>query len=537
MDRTAAQLIAFAAGPENMERRAAAMLLMAELKLDDAKALAAAEAALASSTILQEFGLRYFEKLQPAAGLAALVALLDASDPGIRERVRRLVTSYGAPAVGAIAGAARDRAKPWLIGAIEILATIATEPALRVLANILARADLELTRAASDALHRTIRALDEAARPGFLKRILAVAARPDVAGNAPATLVFTRACGTLELPAARQWLLATADRPDPQLQGEALQALGACLRRERLLAKEVAALSKRLGDADFSRIVRPALDLLEGHHFGADAQRFLLQLRESPHVAVRAFALAKLGESDAPGAVRALLGSLDDADAVRRSAAGSLRKIPEARQALMKAFIAATDASTAFTMAETLATYGVAWRPPVLEQLWRRYVDAYEQEDRIHGAYFQFLRGAAPAFLAESLRKRSVALLKADRARDASRLRQLIRDLPDATPEDGYQLAFALLKSRRRGLQAPFRRPDPALDLLVGLDAATFPVATRLKRERALDAEELYAIGFALTESTGTGQRLGEELLEHLAKRLPRTKVGKSARNKLRLGA
>ena len=537
MDRTAAQLVAFAAGPANSERRAAAMLLMGELGLDDAKALATAQAALASPTILQEFALRYFEKLRPADGLGALVALLDAGDPGIRERVRRLVTSYGAPAVGAIAGAARERGKPWLLGAIEILTTIATEPALRAMANILARGDVELTRAASDGLHRTIRALDEGARAGFLKRILAIATRPDVAANAAATLVFTRAAAALELPDARQWLLATAERREPQLEGEALHALGACLRREKLVAKEVAALSKRLGDADFSRIVRPALDLLDGHHFGPDARGFLMELRESPHVAVRAFALAKLGESDARGAVRALVSSLDDADAVRRSAAGSLRKIPEARQALMKAFVTITDASTAFTMGETLAAYAVGWRPPVLEQVWRRYLDASEHEDRIQGAYFQFLRSVAPAFLAEALRKRSVALLKAGRARDAARLRQLIRDLPEATPEDGYQLAFALVKSRHRSLQTPFRRPDPALDLLVGLDSAAFPVATRLKRERALDAEELYAIGFALTESGGPGQRLGTELLEHLAKRLPRTKVGKSARNKLNLGA
>ena len=40
MDRTAAALIAFAAGPENLERRAAAILLLAELKLADAKTVA-----------------------------------------------------------------------------------------------------------------------------------------------------------------------------------------------------------------------------------------------------------------------------------------------------------------------------------------------------------------------------------------------------------------------------------------------------------------------------------------------------------------
>src|SRR6185503_15457121 len=128
--------------------------------------------------------------------------------------------------------------------------------------------------------------------------------RPEVATTPAARVVLIRACGALEQPAARQWLLAAADDADTQVRSEALHALAACLRGEKLLAKEVTAFSKRLADPDFSRVVRPALDLLEAHRFGADAQSFLLGLRESPHVAVRAFALAKLGESETPGAVK-----------------------------------------------------------------------------------------------------------------------------------------------------------------------------------------------------------------------------------------
>ncbi len=127
--------------------------------------------------------------------------------------------------------------------------------------------------------------------------------------------------------------------------------------------------------------------------------------------------------------------------------------------------------------------------------------------------------------------------MKAGRARDAGRLRQILRELPIATDEDAYQLALALVKTRRRGLDAPFRRPAPALDVLAALDERRFPTSTRLKRERALEPEELYAIGFALAETTGAAQRLGEELLEHLAKHQPRSRVGKSARNKLALSA
>lgn len=538
MDRTAAALIAFAHGPENLERRAAAMLLLAELRLTDAKALAAVTGALASDTVLQEYALRYVEKLRPAGAVAAVLPLLDAADPAVRDRTRRVLAAYGAPAIAPLARAAKSAGRAWLLGAVDVLATVGTTTAIDALVtSVVDHADAEVGRAAFDALHRRIRALDEPARAALLRQLLGAAARPEVGASSGARLLLVRACAAIGLPDARRWLLGEAIRKDDaHLRTEALAALAACIRHEKLLAKEVAGLLAMLDEPDSSRMVRPALELLQPHRFGADLQPVLLRLSESAHVAVRSFALAKLGESESPGALKALLGSLDDAEAVRRSAAGSLRKIPEARQALMKRFVTATDPSAAFTMAETLAGYGLPWRRPVLDAIWKRYHAAFVAEERIQGAFLHFLRAAVPDYLAEALRKESTRLLKAERPRDAARLRQIVRELPVATDDDAYQLALALVKTRRRGLDAPFRRPDAALDLFAEIEERGFPTATRLKRERSLAAEELYAIGFALAEGTAAARRLGEEILAHLAAREPRTKVGKSARNKLALG-
>lgn len=536
MDKTAAKLVAFARGPDNVERRAAAMLMLAELGIDSPEAVATATDAVASPTVLQEFALRYLEKLRPPDGVAALVPLLDTADTGMRERLRRLLVAYGSGAVPALAEAGRTAPKPWLAGAIEILAGIGTGPALRTMIELLTRGDSDLARVAVEALHRRIRGLGEKPRAHLLEHLLGAAQRPSAAKSLPARIAVVRTLADLGLPSARAWLLGQArGGEDPELRAEALRALAACVRHEKLLPKEVAALSTMLADSDFGRIVRPALDLLERYPFGKDAQAFLLGLTASPHVAVRSFALAKLGESDAPRAVSALLSSLNDADAVRRSAAGSLRKIPEARQALMKRFIAASDASSAFTMAETLAGYGLPWRRPTLEQIWRRYLKAVDGDDRIQGAYLQFLRAAAPDFAAEGLRKRVATLLRGGRPREAARACALLRELPSANAEDAYHMVLALLKARHRGLDAPIRRPDAALDLLVELEVAGFPASARLRRERSLTPEELYAVGFALAEDQGPGHRLAAELLGHLVRRFPRTKVGKAARNKLAL--
>ncbi len=536
MDKTAATLVAFAAGPENIERRAAAMLMLAELGIETPQAREVAAAAVGSPTVLQEYALRWFEKLRPEDGLPALVPLFDTADPGIRERVRRLVVDFGGVAVAAIAAFGKTAPRAWLPGAVEVLGAIGTGPAVRVLFELVARGDAELVRVAVEALHKRTRDLADKPRAQVLEHVLAAAIRPAVTASPVATTAAIRTLANLGLPGARAWLLAEATKGDaPETRAEALRALAACLRHEKLHAKEVSKVAAMLRDPDFPRVVRPALDLLDGHHFGKDDQAFLLGLRESPHVAVRSFALAKLGASEAPRAVSALLSSLDDAEAVRRSAAGSLSKIPEARQALMKRFVEATDASTAFTMAETLIRYGVPWRRPTLEQIWKLYVKAFEADDRIQGAFLQFLRTTAPDFAAESLRKQAASLLRAGRARDAARLRTLVREIPGSDAEDGYQLAVALLKTRRRGLDHPIRRPDAALDVLIEIEAAGFATGPRLRKERVLDAEELYAVGFALAETNLAGQAIAEDVLAHLAKKQPRTKIGKAAKNKLEL--
>lgn len=536
MDKTAATLVTFAAGPENIERRAAAMLMLAELGIDTPKAREVAAGAVASPTVLQEYALRWFEKLRPDEGLPALVPLFDAPDPGIRERVRRLVADFGGTAVAVIATVGKTAPRSWLSGAVEVLGTIGTGPAIRTLFELLARGDFDLVRLAAETLHKRTRDLGEKAKAQLLEHVVGAATRPAVAASPVATTAVIRTLANLGLAGARVWLLAEATRADaPETRAEALRALAACLRHEKLSAKEFAKIAPMLADPDFPRVVRPALDLLESRQFGKDDQTFLLGLQKSPHVAVRSFALSKLGTSEAPKAVSALLSSLDDAEAVRRSAARSLGEIPEARQALMKRFVEATDASAAFTMAETLIRYEVPWRKPTLEQIWKRYAKALEADDRIQGAFLHFLRATAPDFTAEALRKQATSFLRAGRARDAARLRTLVREIPGSDAEDGYQLALALVKTRKRGLDNPIRRPDAALDVLIEIETAGFATGPRLRKERALDADELYAIGFALAETNAAGQAIAEDVLAHLAKKLPRTKIGKAAKNKLEL--
>ena len=52
---------------------------------------------------------------------------------------------------------------------------------------------------------------------------------------------------------------------------------------------------------------------------------------------------------------------------------------------------------------------------------------------------------------------------------------------------------------------------------------------------RAADIVALRALGFSLAERSGQERGLGIDLLEHVAEKFPRNKIGKNAKNKLKM--
>ncbi|MGH7768865.1 MAG: hypothetical protein ACREQP_15575, partial [Candidatus Binatia bacterium] len=85
-------------------------------------------------------------------------------------------------------------------------------------------------------------------------------------------------------------------------------------------------------------------------------------------------------------------------------------------------------------------------------------------------------------------------------------------------------------------LKAHPQRPQPAVELLIDVYRnSAFPLLESLKKEKKLEPEDIFSLGFTFAERPGDERDLGRGLLEHLAARVPRTKIGKSAKNKLKL--
>ena len=222
---------------------------------------------------------------------------------------------------------------------------------------------------------------------------------------------------------------------------------------------------------------------------------------------------------------------------VRRDAAGrSLRKIPAARTALSKEFLACDDPGKAWAIAEILPTYEGKWRRDTLDGIWECLQAAIEAEERIQGAYLHFLKSVNVDYAYAQLAGRGAQLKKAKHYREAVKFLSPLKEFPAFGAEDRFILAVSQLKLHSHDVLPTARRHDSALDLLAELSrSSAFPLLQALKKERALEPQDLFYLGFSFAEGLAEERTLGEGILEFLAHRYPRTKIGKSAKNKLRL--
>ena len=102
--------------------------------------------------------------------------------------------------------------------------------------------------------------------------------------------------------------------------------------------------------------------------------------------------------------------------------------------------------------------------------------------------------------------------------------------------ETRYELSICNLKLSPKELGRQIRQEDHALRGLQGLIRSTsFNLLDRLRKERLLDANDFYYVGFHFGEGRPQEKAFGEALLEHVAKKWPSTKAGKAARSKLKL--
>lgn len=538
MDNTLQQLLNLVE-KGSVEQRCASLLVLGALKLENSRIIKTVAPVLDhSNPVLKDYALRYLEEVLPGAGIPLLLPLLDQPDREMQERVVRLLSRAGQKAVQPLLQSAPAASRLWQLNAARVLCAVRGKTAFKGLLQMLRSGTDDFNKAVCDLMIPAVREMDAKEQEMLYDEVEAFAAALDVNRERPAVVSSMRLLGQVGQPESRRWLFGflRAEHP-PVLRSHALVALLHCLRKQELRKDEYAKLFSLLGEAEFSDVTRLALELLDAHPLPEDSRPLLSHLLESPHEAVQKFALRKMGDFSSPATVRTLVQQLGDPDYKRRDiAARSLHKIPEARAALIKELLACDNPSKAWTIAELLPSYEGKWRRDALDALWKRLQTAIAAEDRIQTSFMRVLKDVAGDYAYEQLAAHGARLMKAKKYKDALPFLTALKEFPEFKPEEKFRFALAQLKSHSHPAAATSHRQDPVVDLLSDLyRSSTYPLVEALKKEKDLAPEDLFYLGFSLVERPGEERALGKGLLEHLGARFPRTKIGKSAKNKLKL--
>jgi HEAT repeat protein len=536
MDKTLQQLADLATSG-SVEQRCAALVVLAALKAQHSEVMRAVSATLDHvNPVLKDYALRYLEEVPTKSCVPLLLRFLDDPDKETQERAIQLLSGVGQSAIDPLLKHATHGSRLWQLNAARIFSAVRGKAAIKGLLQLLATGSDEFNKAVCDLMTPAIRGMDSKEQESLYSEIQAFALKLDPQQQRPALVSSLRLLGQLGFPQARRWLFKFVGPGNhAALRSHALAALLHCLRQQDLRKDEHPKLFALLEEAEFSEITRLVLELLDAHDLPEDARPSLSRLMQSPHAELQKFALRKMGAFSTPATVRTLIEQLGDSDYRRRDvAASSLRKIPEARGALIKELLTCNDASKAWSIAELLPSFEGKWRQDTLESLWKRLQTALAADDRIQTAFLHVLKQADANYAREQLAAQGARLVKAKKYKEAVAFLTPLKDFPEIEPENKFHLALAQLKLHSHTLAT--HRNHPAVELLADLYRnSAYPLFEALRKEKSLDPEDVFSLAFNFAERPGDERSLGRDLLEHIASKFPRNKIGKSAKNKLKL--
>ncbi len=398
---------------------------------------------------------------------------------------------------------------------------------------------------------------DKAAKPNGTKAADAPAPDPTrdpaVAPILAEHTAALRLIGYLARPSSQPLLVAqsAADRPRP-VRFAAIAALRRIVAASEAKGTEPAIEALiEYADGDDLGIAQAAIDTLRGARIPEKLARAFSALARSKNPAAQKLAMERLPAGGGAGAVKALIEALGGDDVTARDAAArGLAKAPEAVLPLTRALLATTDEQSARRYAGALRSHRGHVSGTAIEEL----LAAAHHHLELHGkgkatadtilierVIADTIAEVAPEKHVELLFERARRLRKAGKPGEAfAALKPLLRtraDLDAAIQDDDrYLLAVLGLKAAGPAILRAAHADDPVLRQFGRLSASGFPVARNLAREKDVEDEEIYGLGFRLLEGNDENDKsLGAELLQGILDERPRAKLGKAARNKLKL--
>ena len=312
----------------------------------------------------------------------------------------------------------------------------------------------------------------------------------------------------------------------------------------------IAALIEYANDGEHA-ISQAAIDTLRGARIPDKLQKAFAALGRSKNPAAQRVALERMPVSGAT--LKTLVDNLVSGEPdARDTAARALAHAPEAVTPLAKALAAAEDEGVARRLAGALRGHRGHVPEATIELLVAAvtalldgkrdgdFADAHQARG-VERTIAEAIAELAPQAHVGLLFTRAQRLRRAGRYHDAfASLRPLLRSRADLgtelDDEQRFFLAVLGLKIAGKDIVRAAHKGDPLLDQFSALARGGFPLVKELTRQKDLEDEDIYGLGFCLLESHDENDKeLGAEILRGIIDERPRSKLAKACKNKLKL--
>jgi HEAT repeat protein len=532
-DATLAKLMRLISAPEAPELRRAAVLVAGSVGTEKDRPLVKALLATLQEADL-ELRLAAIDalgRLRVEDSLAPLEALVRQGGPELEAAVQA-ASQLGTRGVRAM-GKIMEQATPGLRSRMAaVLAKSGTGGGLVVTAHTLLDDDPKVVDAAARSLATEVPSFS-AAQKQALAKFLTESLGTKKGLSAKTEAAMLRVLGTLHNPLADDIFWGRLAAGAAEVRAAALQALGndavppTASRLQRLLACAA--------DPDF-QIVAPALMLLKQVPASVKNAKLWLKLLDAPDMATRRFAVDRLRGIESADVARGLLGQLAHPDrALRDEARQALLRFGKGRQALLDRLLEAQSVEESWELARALAPAGKEFSATVRARVLEQAAHHHDQDDRRAASLWFFLREADPGWTRDQIEAKALALRKKKKYPEAVGYFRILAQDAACSEDIRFELAATGLKVSLHDTAVESRQVDPALhqfDRL--LQDPSFDLLGRISKAKWLDGADLFYLGFHFVEQTHRARDFGKQVLELVAKRSPRSEVGKNAKKKLR---
>jgi HEAT repeat protein len=520
-----------------VEKRIAAAIVLGELKAKGPGVVEGLGTVLESGVIpLQMHALDALARVGAKKALPRIFPLLSAKDDDVRRAATRAIASVGEEVVPIIKEKMTSAGPDERRALDAALAELGGKDAFSALIKGLASSDAEAAKAAALAVRQQIKNADGNKRRSYLAEVEKFLEAQKKKGGTPgATSAAVKILGYLEdektIPLLLQY--ANDEKAHPSVRQEAIIAFRFALHAAKPSAKVVETLVKA-AEAQDRTLAQTALHTLGSLQVGEDTAKRLEKLALHADFDRARFVLDLLGRMGGNEAARVLTKVLVSTSDRRyaEAAAGGLSGKEDAVPALAKALLETINPDRAWVLRNVLRPTAKKISPAIRKQILEEAIDRLGKGERNYEAHLDVARDADPDAVAAALRDLSGKLRKKDENKSRVVLGILCKS-DRATDEDRYALASLELSRSNRDTRPASRAGDESLRILGALLKHGFDVGKALKKDRVLELDHLYYVGFHFTEE---GHPLGEELLEEVVKKGGRAKVAKMAKNKLALG-